>query len=74
MASSIDTQIRLVSVYDPTDNEMVPIGKQTRRPSHIFYRSCSGIWQTVWMEAVTSNHITDLDVSAGMDGQGELTP
>lgn len=61
---------RLVFVYDPTDMDIIPIGKQTRNPSHIFYRSCSGIWQSVWMEKVPSNHITQLDVAAGMDGGG----
>ncbi|KAJ4152871.1 hypothetical protein LMH87_009391 [Akanthomyces muscarius] len=63
----------LVFVYDPTDLEMVPIGKQTRRPSHIFYRSCSGIWQTVWLESVPQNHITGLDVTADMDGNVAFT-
>lgn len=65
---------RLVFVYDPTDLEMVPIGKQTRQPSHIFYRSCSGIWQTVWLESVPQNYITGLDVTADMEGKGTLPP
>ncbi|KAL4733236.1 galactose-binding domain-like protein [Aspergillus similis] len=36
----------LVFVYDRTDTAgtMVPLGKQTLNPSHIFYRPCSGIW------------------------------
>lgn len=59
----------LVFVYDPTDLEVIPIGKQTRNPSHIFYRSCSGIWQSVWLEAVEKNYITQLDVTADMNGQ-----
>lgn len=59
-----------VFVHDPTDAEVIPVGKQTRNPSHIFYRSCSGIWQTVWLERAPANHITQLDVSAGMDGEG----
>ncbi|XWW99261.1 hypothetical protein V2A60_007270 [Cordyceps javanica] len=63
----------LVFVYDPTDLEMVPIGKQTRRPSHIFYRSCSGIWQQVWLESVPQNHITGFDVTADMDGNVAFT-
>ncbi|KAJ3497147.1 hypothetical protein NLG97_g2121 [Lecanicillium saksenae] len=63
----------LVFVYDPTDLEMVPIGKQTRQPSHIFYRSCSGIWQTVWLESVPQNYITGLDISADMEGNVAFT-
>ncbi|KAL1953164.1 hypothetical protein VTO42DRAFT_3544 [Malbranchea cinnamomea] len=75
----------LVFVYDPTDafGEVIPIGKQTLNPSHIFYTPCSGIWQSVWIEAGPSNYITQLDVNADMDGQvtvlvhsssGESTP
>ncbi|EFY91903.1 hydrolase, putative [Metarhizium acridum CQMa 102] len=62
-----------VFVHDPTDADVIPVGKQTRNPSHIFYRSCSGIWQTVWLERAPSNRITQLDVSAGMDGQVKVT-
>ncbi|KNB09180.1 hypothetical protein FOXG_09810 [Fusarium oxysporum f. sp. lycopersici 4287] len=59
----------LVFVNDPTDDQVIPIGKQTLRPSHIFYRSCSGIWQQVWLEAVPKDYITDLDLAAGADGE-----
>ncbi|KAK5998715.1 Putative beta-glucuronidase-like protein [Cladobotryum mycophilum] len=62
-----------VFVHDPTDIDMIPIGKQTRNPSHIFYRSCSGIWQSVWLESAPSDHITQLDVAAGMDGTVTVT-
>ncbi|KID67872.1 Beta-glucuronidase [Metarhizium brunneum] len=62
-----------VFVHDPTDAEVIPVGKQTRNPSHIFYRSCSGIWQTVWLERAPANHITQLDVAAGMDGEVKVT-
>ncbi|KAF5609276.1 beta-galactosidase [Fusarium subglutinans] len=63
----------LVFVNDPTDDQVIPIGKQTLRPSHIFYRSCSGIWQQVWLEAVPKDYITDLDLTAGADGQVTVT-
>lgn len=68
-----DFEYRLVFVHDPTDSGdyVIPIGKQTLRPSHIFYTPCSGIWQTVWLEAAPSNHITQLDLDANMDGQGK---
>ncbi|KAK2593093.1 hypothetical protein QQS21_009223 [Conoideocrella luteorostrata] len=67
-----DNQL-FVFVYDPTDLDIIPIGKQTRNPSHIFYRPCSGIWQTVWLEKAPSNHITQLDVAAAMDGGVTVT-
>ncbi|EEU37603.1 uncharacterized protein NECHADRAFT_106524 [Fusarium vanettenii 77-13-4] len=63
----------LVFVHDPTDSDIIPIGKQTLKPSHIFYRSCSGIWQQVWIEAVPEDHITQLDVAAGADSKVSVT-
>lgn len=69
-----NSSFRLVFVHDPTDygDAVIPIGKQTLRPSHIFYTPCSGIWQTVWLEAVPQSHITKLDLDANMDGRGKL--
>jgi hypothetical protein len=62
----------LVFVHDPTDAEgtVIPIGKQTLTPAHIFYTPCSGIWQTVWLEAVPAEHISKLDLTAEMNGEG----
>ncbi|KOS18056.1 Beta-galactosidase [Escovopsis weberi] len=62
-----------VFVRDPTDLDVIPVGKQTRNPSHIFYRSCTGIWQTVWLESAPADRITQLDVAAGMDGTVTVT-
>lgn len=61
-------------MYDPTDSEgvVIPIGKQTLNPSHIFYTPCSGIWQSVWIEPAAPNYITQLDLDANMHGQGEI--
>lgn len=63
---------RLVFVHDPTDSgaHVIPVGKQTLQPSHIFYTSCSGIWQSVWIEWAPTDYITAVDISAGMDGRG----
>ena len=41
-----------VRVNDPTDAKGYPRGKQTLYPGGIMYTSTSGIWQTVWLEAV----------------------
>ncbi|KAK4189079.1 glycoside hydrolase superfamily [Podospora australis] len=57
-----------VFVYDPTDDVSIPQGKQTKRLSHIFYTPCSGIWQSVWLESVPDNYITQLDLTADMNG------
>ena len=41
-----------VAVYDPSSYGGQPRGKQTTNPGSIWYTSCSGIWQTVWLEPV----------------------
>ncbi|HEX6357983.1 AbfB domain-containing protein [Actinophytocola sp.] len=60
----------IVGAYSPVDGNRFPIGKQRRDPSGIWYTAASGIWQTVWLEPVSPNHITRLDttpdVSAGV--------
>lgn len=48
----------VVRVWDPSDKGYQPIGKQTFNPQGIWYTSVTGIWQTVWLEPVASNHIT----------------
>ena len=48
----------VVRVWDPSDKGYQPIGKQTSNPQGIWYTSVTGIWQTVWLEPVASNHIT----------------
>lgn len=53
-----DAQKLVVRVWDPSDKGYQPIGKQTSNPQGIWYTSVTGIWQTVWLEPVASNHIT----------------
>lgn len=59
-------------MFDPTNlyGYQIPVGKQKLIPEHIFYTPCSGIWQTVWLESVPSEHVTSLAVNAEMSGQG----
>ena len=59
-----------VRVWDPTDSVHNPVGKQRINPTGIWYTAVSGIWQTVWLEAVSKvNHIekitTECDVVRG---------
>lgn len=72
--SNNGTNELLLFVHDPTDSDdaVIPIGKQTLNPSHIFYTPCSGIWQSVWIESAPADHVTELQLSAGADGQGNL--
>ena len=46
-----------VRVWDPTDDGPQPRGKQVTHPEHIWYTSVTGIWQTVWLEAVPDTYI-----------------
>lgn len=43
------------------------------KPSHVFYTSTSGIWQTVFLEPVPETYVTKLDVNANMLGFGQST-
>jgi hypothetical protein len=59
----------VVGVWDPTDMGPQPRGKQVIKPSGIWYTPVTGIWQTVWVEAVPDTHIDHIytvpDIDAG---------
>ena len=46
-----EQELRVV-VYDPTDANWQPHGKQVRRPGGIMYTAVTGLWGSVWMEPV----------------------
>ena len=46
-----------LKVLDSTDNSWQPRGKQILKPYGVWYTAVSGIWQTVWMEAVPQSHV-----------------
>ncbi len=48
----------VVRVWDPTNKGFQPRGKQVENPESIWYTPVTGIWQTVWLEPVATNHIT----------------
>lgn len=47
----------VLRVWDPTDTDIQPRGKQTLDPRGFWYTAVSGIWQTVWMEPVERTYI-----------------
>jgi beta-galactosidase/beta-glucuronidase len=59
----------LVRVWDPTDEGPQPRGKQVRRPNGIWYTPVTGIWQTVWVEAVPETHIISSKQTPDIDKQ-----
>ena len=64
-----------VKVYDPTDANWQPRGKQVRRPGGIFYTSVTGIWGSVWMEPIAAaGSLVDAAAYAANLVDGKLVP
>ena len=59
----------IVRVYDPTDLAGYPRGKQTldKALNDVVYTSCTGIWQTVWLEPVPLTSVADLKLVPDID-------
>lgn len=57
----------VVRVWDPSDKGFQPRGKQVAQPEGIWYTPVTGIWQTVWLEPVGSNHITSIKSIPNID-------
>jgi beta-galactosidase/beta-glucuronidase len=57
----------VVYVWDPTDTYWQQRGKQLLKPKSIWYTAVSGIWQTVWLEAVPQTYITGLKITPDVD-------
>lgn len=62
----------VVSVYDPTDNGWQQRGKQVIKTHGFWYTATSGIWQTVWMEAVSDCYVQSLKLLPDID-QGTVS-
>jgi len=59
----------VVSVWDPTDIGAQPRGKQMLKPKGIWYTAVTGIWQTVWLEAVNDAHIKSIKITPDIDAE-----
>lgn len=58
-----------VRVWDPTDDGPQPRGKQVKKPEGIWYTPVTGIWQTVWLEAVPETYVSSTRHVSDFDGQ-----
>lgn len=58
-----------VRVWDPTDEGPQPRGKQVKKPEGIWYTPVTGIWQTVWLEAVPKTYIASTRQTPDIDKQ-----
>lgn len=59
-----------VRVEDPPTDRSIPRGKQywEVKSRGIFYTRTSGIWQTVWLEAVNETHLEKVRITTENDG------
>lgn len=58
-----------LKVTDPVDKGPQPRGKQVLKPGGIWYTSVTGIWRTVWMEAVPKTYISSTKQVPDIDKQ-----
>jgi beta-galactosidase/beta-glucuronidase len=61
-----------LNVWDPTDEGPQPRGKQVVKPEGIWYSPVTGIWQTVWIEAVPDTYISSIKPTPDIDNQSIL--
>ena len=59
----------VVAVKDLSDTSYHSRGKQKLERGGMFYTAQSGIWQTVWLERVPENYITELTVTPDYDAR-----
>ena len=58
-----------VRVTDATDTAHQLHGKQVLEPGGIWYTPVTGIWQTVWLEAVPAVHVTAAQITPAVSGR-----
>lgn len=46
---------------------MYPYGKQKKHPGGMWYTPVSGIWQTVWIESVSVDYISHLEITPSLN-------
>jgi beta-galactosidase/beta-glucuronidase len=59
-----DENVVVAGVWDPSNRDEQPRGKQHLKPQEIWYTAVTGIWQTVWLEPLPlNNHIEELRIT-----------
>lgn len=59
----------VVRVTDDTEKSGLTRGKQSSKRGGIWYTPQSGIWQTVWMEAVPESYVKNLLITPDFDSE-----
>ena len=62
----------ILAIWDPTDTHWQARGKQVLKPRSIWYTAVSGIWQTVWLEAVPQTYLAGLKITPELDSSSVL--
>ncbi|MCC4722332.1 glycoside hydrolase family 2 protein [Salinicoccus sp. RF5] len=59
----------VIRVYDPMTDETIPRGKQYWKlePEYIFYTRTSGIWQSVWIDILSREHLDAFKFTPDID-------
>ncbi len=59
----------MVQYWDPIGAAGEPVGKQvTGTPFGAYHTASTGIWQTVWLEPVAAQHVTDVESTPDVSG------
>lgn len=66
-ALRLNDNILVVKVRDFTDTKHYTNGKQSTKRGGMWYTPQSGIWQTVWLESVPAQHISDIRITPDFD-------
>jgi beta-galactosidase/beta-glucuronidase len=55
-------QTLVLYVYDPSEDEFIPRGKQYWKEQHesIWYPRSTGLWQPIWLEFVAESHLDEM--------------
>ena len=56
-----------VQVRSELDQHILPWGKQSEKRGGMWYTPVTGIWQTVWLESVPTQHIRDIRIETTLD-------
>ena len=68
VTSVIDSANELViRIEDCMSSFVLPYGKQSAKRGGMWYTPVSGLWQTVWLEAVPEEYISGIDIETGTD-------
>ena len=64
---NLELNNKLYVVVEDTNSYDYPTGKQRKKRGGIWYTPISGIWQTVWLESVSFDHIKDFRITPNID-------